>query len=105
MGAGDRKAARNLRAAAQDRFIDRRRGEYLSVEHHRKALADILRRHAREGRRSARIEAAGADRPIALRINALLRVDQLLAIDNHLAPQKLAGRRRGKKGSSQWITR
>src|SRR3546814_1387033 len=43
-------------------FIDRRRGEYLSVEHHRKALADILRRHAREGRRSARIEADGDDR-------------------------------------------
>src|SRR3546814_17255979 len=73
-------------------FIDRRRGEYLSVEHHRKALADILRRHAREGRRSARIEADGDDRHIALRIKALLRVDQPLAIDHHLAPQHFKGR-------------
>src|SRR3546814_2267294 len=42
--------------------------------------------------RSARIEADGDDRHIALRIKALLRVDQLLAIDHHLAPQHFKGR-------------
>src|SRR3546814_13080223 len=40
-----------------------------------------------KGARSARIEADRDDRLIALRVIALLRVDQLFAADHHLAAQ------------------
>ncbi len=92
VGARDAEAARNLRAAAQDRFIDRRRRQHLAVEHHRKALADILRGHLGKGARSARIETNRNDRLPGLRVIALLRVDQLLAADHHLAAQDLERR-------------
>ena len=75
--------AADLAGAAEDRLADDRRGDHLVVEHDGEGQADILLGHLAEALGAGGVEAEGHHRLAGALIEAGLRVDQVLAADQH----------------------
>ena len=78
----EREIAGDLAGAAGDRRADDRRRNDLAVEHDGERPADVLRRDLSEFLPAAQVEAEGDVRLAGLLIEALLRVDKVLAVDH-----------------------
>ena len=78
--------AADLAGAAEDRLADDRRRDHLVVEHDGEGQADILLGHLAEALGAGGVEAEGHHRLAGAAVEAGLRVDQILAADQHLAP-------------------
>ncbi len=94
LAAVDGEAAGYLTGAAEDGLTDGRRRQHLVVEHDSERRADIVLRVAAELAGAGLVEAEGDDRLVGARVEAGLRVDQILAGNDRALLQHVAAVRR-----------
>ncbi len=82
VGALDREVARDLPRAAEDRLADDGRRDDLVVEHDGERLVDVILGEGAELARARLIEAEGDDRLVGLMVEAGLRIDEVVALDD-----------------------